>query len=314
MLHLDEQAITDLLDPAAVTEAVGAAFAAWGRGEAATTPRLRAASSGQMASAMAAVVPPYSGGKVYSTAGGRFTFVDVLFGSDGQLLCTLDGDVLTRLRTPAASALAIRSLAVPGARSAALIGSGRQAWPHIEMLMQEIPLLERLALWGRRSAAVDDLVRRARALGIPAVAAPGPRAAVDDADVVITVTSGADVLFEATDISERTLVCAVGATKYDRREVGEDTVRRCAAIVCDDVVGSQVECGDLIYAHAVGAFSWTEAVELRDVVAGIVTVPRSGPAPVLFETQGVAIQDIAAAALAYERHVAAGGTAPPTPR
>ncbi len=305
MLHLPDQAIADLLHPADVTDAVAAAFAAWGRGEAATTARVRASASGQMASAMAAVVPPYSGGKVYATADGVFTFVDVLFGADGTLLCTLDGDVLTRLRTPAASALAVRTLAVPGARTAALIGSGRQAFPHIEMLAREMPELERLTIWARRREATDDLVRRARAIGITAGAAPDARTAVGDADVVVTVTSSTDPLFEAPDISDRALVCAVGATKYDRCEVGVETVRRCATVVCDDVVGSAVECGDLIRADAAGVFRWEDAIELHDVMAGNVEVQRAGPAPVLFETQGVAIQDVAVAALAYERHLAA---------
>ena len=67
MIHLDDDTIDQLLDLASVTETVGEAFAAWGRGEAQTTQRVRAAVPGAMASAMAAVVPPFSGGKVYAT-------------------------------------------------------------------------------------------------------------------------------------------------------------------------------------------------------------------------------------------------------
>ena len=71
LLHIDDATIAGLLDPSPVTDSLGAAFAAWGRGEAATTQRVRAAAGGLMASAMAAVVPPYSGGKVYATRQGR---------------------------------------------------------------------------------------------------------------------------------------------------------------------------------------------------------------------------------------------------
>ena len=81
---------------------------------------------------MAAVVPPYCGGKLYATNAGRFTFVNVLFRTDGRLLATLDGDAVTRLRTPAASSLAIHHLAARHAAIAAVIGTGRQAWPHID--------------------------------------------------------------------------------------------------------------------------------------------------------------------------------------
>jgi ornithine cyclodeaminase len=302
-LHLDDVTVASLLDPASVTDVVADAFGAWGRGEAATTQRVRSSASGMMASAMAAVVPPYSGGKLYATIDGVFTFVNVLFDDQGRFLCTLDGDVLTRLRTPAASALAIRHMAVADARTAAIIGSGRQAWPHLAMLAAELPSLERIAVWARRPAAVAALVTRAVERGIPAVAARSAAEAAEGSDVVVTVTASAEPVVPCEAVTDRTLLCAVGATKYDRRELNAATVSRCAAVVCDDAVGSRVECGDLIGAVADGAFNWADVLELHDVVAGNITVPRAGDAPVLFETQGVALQDVAVAALAYRRHL-----------
>lgn len=302
LLHLDDQTIDSLLDPDAVTDAVAAAFGAWGRGEAATTQRVRASASAQMSSAMAAVVPPFSGGKLYATHRGVFTFVMVLFDAEGRLLCTLDGDVVTRLRTPAASALAIRALAAPDSKRAAVIGAGRQGWSHLQMLATELPAMEHVAVASRESELTAELVDRARASGIPAVAEATATEAVEGADVVVTITSSSEPLFPASAVGDRTLLCAVGATKYDRRELDSETVARCAAVVCDDVVGSRTECGDLIQAAAEGAFEWERAIELHDVVAGNVDVARAGQAPVLFETQGVAIQDVAVAALAYQRY------------
>ena len=304
-LHFDDAAIVALLAdaPDAVTDVVGRAFAAWGRGEADTTQRVRASASGQMASAMAAVVPPFSGSKVYATNNGAFTFLIALFDAAGALLCTLDGDMITRLRTPAASALAIRRFAVPGAATAALVGAGRPGMSHLEMLADELPALARVAVSARFPEEVDALVAKAHAAGIPAVAAASPADAVADADVIVTVTSSATPLFPADAVSDRALICAVGATKYDRCEIDPVLVERCGAVVCDDITGSRVECGDLIAAAAAGCFDWDDAIELRDVLAGNVAVARAGAAPVLFETQGVALQDIAVAALAYTRYV-----------
>jgi ornithine cyclodeaminase/alanine dehydrogenase-like protein (mu-crystallin family) len=128
--------------------------------------------------------------------------------------------------------------------------------------------------------------------------------------VVVTVTASSEPLFRADVVGDRTLLCAVGATKYDRRELGADVVARCAAVVCDDVAGSQVECGDLIDAAAARRVRLGRAIELSDVLAGTVDVSRAGDAPVLFETQGVAIQDVAVAALAYN---ATAGTPTPSP-
>ncbi|HEY8544021.1 MAG TPA: hypothetical protein VIL36_03205 [Acidimicrobiales bacterium] len=308
MIHIDDATVLRLLDLPSVTTRLDEAYAAWGHATAATTQRVRATSSVGMASAMAAVVPPYSGGKVYATVDGRFTFVIVLFDLDGTALATLDGDTVTRLRTPATSALAIRRLAHPDASVAALIGGGRQAWGHVEMLRAELPALTELRVHTRRPEVGDSLVERAKALGVPAVTTATAAAAVEGADVVVTVTSSPDPLFPATALSDRALVCAVGATKYDRCEIGPDVVERCVAVVADDVTGSRTECGDLLAAAAAGRFDWDRAVELHALVAGHATVPRAGtgpaPGPVLFETQGVALQDIAAAGLAWERHLA----------
>jgi ornithine cyclodeaminase len=300
MHHLDDATIADLLDLTSVTEAMERAFAAWGRGEAATTQRVRAAASGQTVSAMAAVVPPYSGGKLYATRQGVFTFVVTLFDDQGTWLCTLDGDALTRARTPAGCALAVRRLAAPDVQAACVLGTGRQALPHLRMLAIELPGVP-LRLWGRDPDVVAGTVAAAAADGIEVAVSSTPEAALDRADVVVTVTSATTPLFASDAVSDRALVCAVGATKYDRCEIAPALVARSAAIVCDDVTGSQVECGDLIHAERVGAFTWDRAIELHDLVAGHVEVPRAGTAPVLFETQGVALQDVAAAGLAYER-------------
>lgn len=313
MPHLDDATIRELLDLPSVTAAVGDAFAAWGRGAAATTQRVRAAAGLGMASAMAAVVPPFSGGKVYATRDGRFTFVIVLFDLEGRFLCTLDGDAVTRLRTPATSALAIRHLAAPDVRVAAVVGAGRQSWPHVEMLRAELPALAELRVAARRPDAAELLVKRAAGEGIPAVVARSAPAAVDGAEVVVTVTSATEPLFPGAAVGDRTLICAVGATKYDRCEIGPDVVERCVAVVADDVTGSRVECGDLLRAEAAGRFSWDRAVELHAVVAGRTTVPRAGDGPVLFESQGVALQDVATAGLAWQRYEPWASTPTSTP-
>jgi ornithine cyclodeaminase len=106
VLHLEDSTVADLVDEASADRVIADAFAAWGRGEAATTQRVRAAGrDAGLVSAMAAVVPPYCGGKLYATNAGRFTFVNVLFDVDGTLLATVDGDVVTARRTAAGSAL-----------------------------------------------------------------------------------------------------------------------------------------------------------------------------------------------------------------
>ena len=115
-----------------------------------------------MASAMAAVVPPYCGGKLYATNAGRFTFLNALFDVEGALLATLDGDAVTLLRTAAASSLAIRHLAAPHAAVATVVGTGRQAWPHVDDAVAHAPRTSTSCASGAHTVRVDAL---AAALG-----------------------------------------------------------------------------------------------------------------------------------------------------
>ena len=127
MPHLDDATISELLDLASVTETMEQAFAAWGRGEAATTQRVRAAASGQMASAMAAVVPPFSGGKLYATRNGVFTFVITLFDDTGTCCAR---STATRSRGSALPPAARSRFAASRSTSpavACVLGAGRQA-------------------------------------------------------------------------------------------------------------------------------------------------------------------------------------------
>lgn len=325
VLHLDDSTITSLLEPrpGEVERAIADAFTAWGRGTAATTQRVRASvtaghrgapDSGAattlagMASAMAAVVAPYCGGKLYATANGRFTFVNALFHVDGRLLAILDGDAITGLRTAATSKLVIDRLAAAHATVATVVGTGRQGWPHAAMLARALPQLAELRVCGLAGdPAVAALARRVESeLQVASHPFSDPAAAVHGAHVVVTITNSPTPLFPAEAIGDDTLLCAVGATKYDRAEIGPDVVERCAAVICDDVDGSRVECGDLIQAAAAGRFDWDRALALADLAADKVDVHRAGSAgPVLFETQGVALQDVALSALAYELHRAA---------
>lgn len=310
MLHLDDDTVAELLDPSACTNAMEQAFADWGRQEAASTVRVRAVTPRGMASAMAAVVPSVgvTGGKVYATHQGVFTFVVVLFDLEGRVLCTLDGDTLTRVRTPSGSAIAIRHLAAPGARVAALVGTGRQALGHARMLAAELDLDE-LRLAGRDPRRVEQLVEALRAEAVPAVAAADPDSAARGADVIVTVTASDEPLFGSDAVGDATLVCAAGATKATRRELDGATIARSEVVVADSVEGSRTECGDLVAAEREGSFDWGRAVDLAAVVAGTASVPRAGErGPMIFESQGVALMDIVAAGLVWHAYCATAST------
>jgi ornithine cyclodeaminase/alanine dehydrogenase-like protein (mu-crystallin family) len=101
-------------------------------------------------------------------------------------------------------------------------------------------------------------------------------------------------------------VNAAGSNWAHRRELDADAVERADRVVVDDLAQAQVECGDLIQAAAEGRFQWDRAVELAEVAAGRVPGRTSDREVTLFCSQGVALEDVVAARLAYERARALG--------
>ena len=173
--HFTEERIAELCDLATVTDWLERAWRDLGAGEAATTLRVRAAAGGLMGSAMAASWPRHRvvGGKLYLTHPDGFAFLVGLFSPDVGLVATFDGLGLTAIRTAAATALAVRHLAPPGAGTAAVFGTGTQSRPHLEALAQELPLQD-LRVWGRSADKAEEVAAWGRDRGIPARLWPTP--------------------------------------------------------------------------------------------------------------------------------------------
>ena len=91
-----------------------------------------------------------------------------------------------------------------------------------------------------------------------------------------------------------------------RREVDEAVVTRADVVVVDDLEQAKTECGDLIWPEARGTFRWDMAHRLQDVVAGRVPGRPTEQSITLFESMGVALEDIAAAQLVYHKAIEQG--------
>lgn len=300
MRIVDDATVRSVLDLQRLTDATVSAFAALGRGDAATTTRVRAQSGAGMASALAAVLPErnVSGGKLYATSNGRFSFVVVAFDLEGRVLGVLEAASLTALRTAAATGAAIRLLGGNGAGTVALVGTGSLLAEHLAIVAQEVATVRELRVVGRRQESLDRAAASAEALGLPVTTSVDATEAVAGADLVITLTSASEPLFPGDALADGALVCALGATKPDRRELDARTVQRAGTVVVDLLEGAKTECGDLVQAVAEGSLNWDRVVELGAVAAGSVSPDRQGVT--LFESQGIALQDVVAASLVLE--------------
>ena len=125
--------------------------------------------------------------------------------------------------------------------------------------------------------------------------AASPEDTVRGSDIVSTVTTASSPLFDAAWLSPGTHINAAGSNSVIRREVGEDVLKACRPIVVDSVDTALKEAGDLLPLFEKGRLSERQLVELGDVILGR-HPGRAKPEDItLFESQGMAIQDISVA-------------------
>lgn len=301
-MFMDDLQIRSHLTASAAFAAIEAAFRDHGEGKAVVQDRVRVTAGGSSLSMMGAVIPGSGvmGAKIYSTVGGRFTFVITLFSlEDGRCLATLDGNTLTELRTAAVTSVAVARLARPDADALAVFGTGLQARAHLDALL-------RLRNWtqvfvvGRDGEKAQSLAqefsgrRSGGDCGPPVSAVPAARA-LAEADVIVTATRARDPLFPGEAVRPNAFVAAVGSSKPDAREIDGMLLRRASRIVVESKPQALREAGEFVQAG--GAFDEGRIEELGSIIAS--GTPQAGGGITLFKSVGVGLSDVALAHLAY---------------
>ncbi len=208
-----------------------------------------------------------------------------LFRADtGEPLATMDGRLITEMRTAAVSAVAIDQLASPAARVLAILGSGVQARSHIRALAG-IRSFTDVRVWSR---SPDHAQQFASEIGARVTTA---EQAVSGADVVLALTSSPQPILKGKWLSPQAMVCAIGAATPDRRELDEETMR--GAVVVESREAALKEAGDIVLAQA------QVTAEIGELLNG---APFDrGERPVVFKSVGIAVEDIAAAKLVFDK-------------
>jgi len=236
------------------------------------------------------VFPENHGGEYDSHQGAVLLFET----ENGTLQAVIDATAITMIRTAAVSALATRLLAVEDATELAILGAGTQAHSHLEAIPLVRPI-ERVRIWSRNSDHARALAEVAVSRGLTAVVAPNAKQAVSGAHVVCTVTASADPVLEGAWLSPGAHVNAVGACTPRARELDTDAVAR-ARVFVDRRESALAEPGDLLIPMKEGAIDASHIVaEIGEVVAGTAKGRRSPDEITIFESLGIAVEDLAAA-------------------
>jgi thiomorpholine-carboxylate dehydrogenase len=214
-----------------------------------------------------------------------------LFRSDtGEPLAVMDGRLITEMRTAAMSAVAVDCLARRDAKVLGILGSGVQARSHVQALAR-VRKFEEIRVWSRSR---ENALRFAGEVG--ARVTTTAEEAVTGADVALTLTSSAVPVLEGRWLKKDAVVCAIGAVTPDRRELDEETMQ--GAVVVESREAAMREPGDILLAKA------QVSAEIGELLNGA-GLDRKGK-PVVFKSVGIAIEDIAAAKLVYERKRVSG--------
>ena len=208
-----------------------------------------------------------------------------LFQADtGEPLAVMDGRLITEMRTAAVSAVAVDCLAPRDAKVLGILGSGVQAWSHVRALAG-VRMFEEIRVWSRTE---ENARRFASEVGARVTTA---EEAVSGADVVLTLTSSPVPVLQGKWLKQDSVVCAVGAVTPERRELDDEAMS--GAVVVESREAAMSEPGDILLAKA------KVCAEIGEVLNGTGLDRRNRP--VVFKSVGIAVEDIAAAKLVYER-------------
>lgn len=204
----------------------------------------------------------------------------------GQPLAFLDGRLITEMRTAAVSAAVTKYLAPADSRVLALLGSGVQAFAHLQAL-RHVCQFDEVRVWSRTPDHAQHFAAKHGAKAVDL------EAAVRDADVIVTATNSLEPFLKGGWLKQGAHVNAVGSPRPTWRELDDDAMLN--TLIVDSREAALKEAGDVVLSKA------TIFAEAGEVFSGLKMPQRS--ATTVFKSVGIAVEDIAAARLVYDAFV-----------
>jgi ornithine cyclodeaminase len=237
------------------------------------------------------------GYKAYTSSREGVRFLVHMFSAEnGRLEAVVEANHLGMMRTGAAGGVAAKWLAREDASVVGIFGSGWQAQGQLEALAA-VRKLDRVKVFSRTAEKVAKFCdRMRRKLSLDVVPAASPEDCVKASDIVVTITTSATPVFDGEWIAPGTHVNAAGSNSLLRQEIDETTVRKSHPVVVDSRPSAMKEAGDLLPSLEKGRLHAGMLTELGEVIAGLRPGRTNRDQVTLFESQGMAMQDLIIAA------------------
>ena len=228
-------------------------------------------------------------------------------GRNGRPLAVMDSTEVTINRTAAATTLAARHLARRDSKVATICGAGVQG--RIQLVaIAAAARLERINVWDAQAEAAERLAREMSSTLKLDIRATADLSMARESDIIVTCTSARSAFLTPDLVRPGTFISAVGADNSDKQEI--DPALYAASLVVVDSLEQAAEIGDLHHALAAGTVTTGHVhATLGEVLAGAKPGRRDPAAITLFDSTGMGLQDVAAAAAIYRRALDSGAGA-----
>ncbi len=295
-LYITESEVESLFTMEDAVDVVEQAFIARASGDAHNEPRRRVPTSSGAYNVMFASWLGHNIAGLKSYAGGRggINFHVLLYDtSANSLAAVIEANRMGQIRTGAASGVATKYMARGDAETVGIIGSGYQAETQLAAVAQ-VRDIRSAKVHSRSEENRNSYAERmTAAMGFEvSPVSSGEEAA--DADIIATITSAQEPVLLGEWLTSGTHINAAGNNSWLKREIDTRAITACDIVAVDDVEQAKFECGELMRAAEVGRFSWDLAVPIHDIVGGRMSGRDNDEQITLFESQGLALEDIAA--------------------
>ena len=295
-LYITESEVESLFTMEDALEVVEQAFVARANGEAHNEPRRRLPTSSGAYNVMFATWPGHQTAGLKSYAGGRggINFHVLLYDTSANTLtAVIEANRMGQIRTGAASGVATKYMSRGDAETIGIIGSGYQAETQLDAIAQ-VRYIKNAKVYSRSEENRNRFAERmSTKLGIEVTAVSSGEEAAD-ADIVATITNSQEPVLLGEWLKPGTHINAAGNNSWLKREIDTRAIVMSDIVATDDVEQAKFECGELMRAAEVGRFSWDLCMPIHDIVDGRLSGRDNNDQITLFESQGLALEDIAA--------------------
>ena len=293
--YIKEAEVRQILTMPKAVELVERAFRDRAAGKAFDVPRRRTLQPGGHLHVLQAAAPEINliGFKAYYLKPeARTFFLHLINHQRGNQEGLIEADWLGRIRTGAATGVATNCLARKDASVVACFGTGRHAQTQLEGVAA-VRKLRDVRAFGRNRERQDNFCKTmAQKLSVNVRPVHSEAEALDGAHIVNVMTRSDQPLFDGKLLQPGQHINAAGSNALDRREIDLATIKRCNVIVVDSREVAKGECGDLLPAIEQGLLYWENIADLGEVLLGRKAGRTTDGEITLFESHGMAMQDV----------------------